>query len=62
MIDKGAGRTSFGVIGQYVGSHMPGKPKRYLLNSGGRFKLFEIIAETKSSQFQAFEMSGTSTP
>ena len=44
MVDKGAAKTTFGTIGQYVGSNIPGKPKRYLLNTGGRPKLFEIIA------------------
>src|SRR5215207_6096193 len=34
MVDKGAARTTFGTIGQYVGSNIPGKPRRYLLNTG----------------------------
>ena len=37
----GAAVTTFGTIGQYVGSNIPGKPRRYLLNTGGRMKLFE---------------------
>ena len=36
-------------IGQYVGGNIPGKPKRYLLNTGGRFKLFEIIADVRAA-------------
>ena len=28
MVDKGAAKTTFGTIGQYVGSNIPGKPKR----------------------------------
>ena len=35
-----ASKTPFGTIGQYVGGNIPGKPKRYLLNAGGRPKLF----------------------
>ena len=29
-------QTPFGTIGQYVGGNIPGKPRRYLLNAGGR--------------------------
>ena len=57
MVDKGAQRTTFGTIGQYVGGNIPGKPKRYLLNTGGRPKLFEIIADVVKDDYQAFEMS-----
>ncbi|MFN8036398.1 MAG: NAD(P)/FAD-dependent oxidoreductase [Acidimicrobiia bacterium] len=57
MVDKGAAKTTFGTIGQYVGSNIPGKPRRYLLNTGGRFKLFEIIADTKAHDYQAFRLS-----
>jgi cation diffusion facilitator CzcD-associated flavoprotein CzcO len=57
MVDKGAARTTFGTIGQYVGSNIPGKPKRYLLNTGGRPKLFEIIADVVANDYRAFELS-----
>ena len=57
MVDKGARRTTFGTIGQYVGGNIPGKPRRYLLNTGGRPKLFEIIADVVKDDYQAFEMS-----
>jgi cation diffusion facilitator CzcD-associated flavoprotein CzcO len=57
MVDKGAAKTTFGTIGQYVGGNIPGKPRRYLLNTGGRPKLFEIIAATKADGYSAFEMS-----
>jgi len=57
MVDKGAARTTFGTIGQYVGGNIPGKPKRYLLNTGGRPKLFQIIAATKADDYAAFELS-----
>ena len=49
--------TTFGTLGQYVGSNIPGKPRRYLLNTGGRMKLFEIIAATVADDYAAFEMS-----
>jgi cation diffusion facilitator CzcD-associated flavoprotein CzcO len=62
MVDKGAAKTTFGTIGQYVGSNIPGKPKRYLLNTGGRPKLFEVIAATKADDYGAFELSRSSVP
>jgi hypothetical protein len=60
MIEKGAAATTFGTIGQYVGSNIPGKPRRYLLNSGGRLKLFEVSADVVANDYQAFEMSKAS--
>lgn len=57
MVDKGAARTTFGTIGQYVGSNIPGKPRRYLLNTGGRPKLFEVIADVVKHDYDAFELS-----
>jgi cation diffusion facilitator CzcD-associated flavoprotein CzcO len=60
MVDKGAAVTTFGTIGQYVGTNIPGKPRRYLLNTGGRLKLFEISADVVANDYQAFEMSTAS--
>jgi cation diffusion facilitator CzcD-associated flavoprotein CzcO len=57
MVDKGAAVTTFGTIGQYVGSNIPGKPRRYLLNTGGRPKLFEIAADVVAHDYAAFEFS-----
>jgi hypothetical protein len=57
MVDKGAAKTTFGTIGQYVGGNIPGKPKRYLLNAGGRPKLFEVIADVVANDYDAFEMT-----
>jgi cation diffusion facilitator CzcD-associated flavoprotein CzcO len=62
MVDKGAAKTTFGTIGQYVGGNIPGKPKRYLLNTGGRHKLFEIIATTRADDYTAFELTSASDP
>ena len=62
MVDKGAEQTTFGTIGQYVGGNIPGKPKRYLLNTGGRPKLFQIIADTKAHDYRAFELSKAPEP
>jgi cation diffusion facilitator CzcD-associated flavoprotein CzcO len=57
MVDRAASETPFGTIGQYVGGNIPGKPKRYLLNAGGRPKLFKEIARVKDTDYIAFEMS-----
>ena len=57
MVDKAAAATTFGTIGQYVGGNVPGKPRRYLLNAGGRVKLFEIAADVKAKGFDAFEFA-----
>jgi cation diffusion facilitator CzcD-associated flavoprotein CzcO len=57
MIDRAAAETPFGTIGQYVGGNIPGKPKRYLLNAGGRPKLFKEIARVKASDWSAFILS-----
>ena len=54
MIDRAAAETPFGTIGQYVGGNIPGKPARYLLNAGGRPKLFKEIARVKDTDFAAF--------
>jgi cation diffusion facilitator CzcD-associated flavoprotein CzcO len=62
MVDKGAAKTTFGTIGQYVGTNLPGKPKRYLLNTGGRPKLFEVIADVVANDYRAFELSRASEP
>ncbi len=54
MVDRAASETPFGTIGQYVGGNIPGKPKRYLLNAGGRPKLFKEIARVKDTNWAAF--------
>jgi cation diffusion facilitator CzcD-associated flavoprotein CzcO len=58
MIDRGAeSPLSFGEKSYYFGTNIPGKPKRYLLNSGGRPKFFSIVADTVKSDYDAFTMS-----
>jgi cation diffusion facilitator CzcD-associated flavoprotein CzcO len=58
MVDRAAAETPFGTIGQYVGGNIPGKPRRYLLNAGGRPKLFKEIARVKATGYAAFGMAG----
>ncbi len=57
MVDRGAAKSSFGEISYYFGTNIPGKPKKYLLNSGGRPKLASMVAEVVSSDYQAFRLS-----
>jgi cation diffusion facilitator CzcD-associated flavoprotein CzcO len=61
MIDRGAASPlSFGEKSYYFGTNIPGKPKRYLLNSGGRPKFFSIAADTVKNGYDSFSMSHTS--
>jgi hypothetical protein len=61
MIDRGAeSPLSFGEKSYYFGTNIPGKPKRYLLNSGGRPKFFSIVADTVANDYDAFSISRTS--
>jgi cation diffusion facilitator CzcD-associated flavoprotein CzcO len=57
MVDRAAAATPFGTIGQYVGSNIPGKPRRYLLNAGGRPKLFKEIARVRATDYEAFGLT-----
>ena len=57
MIDRGAAKSTFGEISYYFGTNIPGKPKKYLLNSGGRPKLFAMIDEVVTSGYTAFRLS-----
>jgi cation diffusion facilitator CzcD-associated flavoprotein CzcO len=56
MVDRGAAYSSFGESSYYFGSNVPGKPRKYLLNSGGRPKLFSTIAEVRQSQWAPFRL------
>ena len=63
MVNRGASSPlSFGESSYYFGSNIPGKPRRYLLNSGGRPKLFSVIAETVANDYDAFTMSRSTEP
>ena len=58
MIDRGAeSPLSFGEKSYYFGTNIPGKPKRYLLNSGGRPKFFSIAADVVANDYDSFTMS-----
>ncbi len=57
MVNRGASSSSFGESSYYFGTNIPGKPKRYLLNSGGRPMLFKVVAEEKANGYRSFSMS-----
>ena len=46
MVDRGAALSPFGESSYFFGTNIPGKPRKYLLNSGGRPKLFKEIARS----------------
>ena len=63
MVDRGAGRSpSFGQASYYFGTNIPGKPRKYLLNSAGRPKLFVEMAKVVDSDYKAFRLSRSSRP
>jgi cation diffusion facilitator CzcD-associated flavoprotein CzcO len=63
MVDRWATKApSFGEISYYFGSNIPGKPRKYLLNSAGRPKLFTEIRKVLESNYKAFRMSRASEP
>ena len=55
MIDRGAeSPLSFGEKSYYYGTNIPGKPKRYLLNSAGRPKFFSVVADVVANDYDSF--------
>jgi cation diffusion facilitator CzcD-associated flavoprotein CzcO len=62
MVDAAALTMPFGELGQYTGTNIPGKPRRYLLNAGGRPKLFKEIARVKDTDYKAFRLSRLALP
>ena len=62
MVDHWATKSpSFGESSYYFGANIPGKPRKYLLNSGGRPKLFKDIARVIESDYAAFRLSRSSS-
>lgn len=62
MIDRGVASSSFGESSYYFGTNIPGKPVRYLLNSGGRPKLWSVIADVVANGYDAFTFMPAVTP
>jgi hypothetical protein len=58
MVDKvAAAPPSFGKSSYFFGANIPGKPRRYLLNAGGRPKLFKEIARVRATDYEAFTLT-----
>ena len=62
MVDTGAALSPFGESSYYFGTNIPGKPRKYLLNSGGRPKLFTVIPRVFANDYKAFRLSRSSDP
>jgi cation diffusion facilitator CzcD-associated flavoprotein CzcO len=62
MVDTNASSGPFGESSYYYGTNIPGKPRKYLLNSGGRPKLFKEIARVKATDYKAFRLSSARSP
>jgi cation diffusion facilitator CzcD-associated flavoprotein CzcO len=60
MVDRGAEHASFTQASYYFGNNIPGKPVKYLLNSGGRPKLFKEIARVVDTGYVAFRLGRSS--
>ena len=54
MIDRGVVHSPFGERSYYFGTNIPGKPRKYLLNSGGRPKLFKEFQRVRDTDYAAF--------
>jgi cation diffusion facilitator CzcD-associated flavoprotein CzcO len=61
MVDRAAARVpSFGESSYYFGTNIPGKPRKYLLNSAGRPKFHAMIADVRHNDYKAFKLSRSS--
>ena len=56
MVDRGAAGAPFGESSYFFGTNIPGKPRKYLLNSGGRPKLFKEIDKVVASDYKSFRL------
>jgi cation diffusion facilitator CzcD-associated flavoprotein CzcO len=62
MVDRAAQSPgSFGASSYFFGANIPGKPRKYLLNAGGRPKLFKEIARVHETDFKAFRFDRKTT-
>jgi cation diffusion facilitator CzcD-associated flavoprotein CzcO len=62
MIDRAAQAPgAFGETSYFFGANVPGKPRKYLLNAGGRPKLFKEIARVIDTDYKAFRLTRSSS-
>jgi cation diffusion facilitator CzcD-associated flavoprotein CzcO len=52
MVDTYGAMATFTEASYFFGSNIPGKPIKYLLNPGGRPKLFKVMAEVVGNDYQ----------
>ncbi|MDG9724357.1 flavin-containing monooxygenase [Streptomyces sp. DH41] len=57
LVNDSAGQSSFLESSYFYGANIPGKPVKQLLNPTGRWKLQELIRESKDTGFPAFTFS-----
>jgi cation diffusion facilitator CzcD-associated flavoprotein CzcO len=62
MVDAGAASSPFGESSYFFGTNIPGKPRKYLLNSGGRPKLSKEIRRVFEDDYQAYHLSRSADP
>ena len=63
MVDRWATKApSFGESSYYFGTNIPGKPRKYLLNSAGRPKLLAEIDKVAQNDYEAFRLSRSADP
>jgi cation diffusion facilitator CzcD-associated flavoprotein CzcO len=63
MVDQWAQLPpSFSEKSYYFGTNIPGKPTRYLLNAGGRPKLFKEIDRVRANGYEAFRLTRAAQP
>ena len=54
MVDVNAAMSPFIESSYFYGSNVPGKPRRYLINPGGRPKLLRMMAEVVENDYKGF--------
>jgi cation diffusion facilitator CzcD-associated flavoprotein CzcO len=54
MVDTDAALSPFTESSYFYGSNVPGKPRRYLINPGGRPKLLRMMAEVVENDYEGF--------
>jgi hypothetical protein len=54
MVDTNAALSPFVQSSYFYGTNIPGKPRRYLINPGGRPKLLHMMAEVVENDYQGF--------
>jgi cation diffusion facilitator CzcD-associated flavoprotein CzcO len=60
LIDSTAEKSSYREFSFFFGGNIPGKPRRFLLNSAGRPKLLEMIADIAGRHYDTFVLTRAS--